>query len=715
MIKKHGILPSLGCTLSLVLVCGFGHVSAAPLWAQDTLQNTQNEESDSETGTIVYGQDFIQQQSGVVNVADLVNRIPGGSDILRGNNGNGNGNSRGFSTGNDRILIDGRRLSGKQNNSRSVLSQMPIEQVERIELIRGASPDIKVSSQDAMINIVLKDDAKGSGTFEVYAREINGENPVGGEISYTSKAGALDYTLNLRHYRFRMKADQVDRFFDASGALTGRQEEDLFYGENGYNAGVNLTYTLKNEDQIHLNGIYQSNDSTNRNPGLLYDPLVTAPTGESLRIGSSDLYRWEIGGDYETQLSENLTFKIIALHSTMRNDFLNSEDELIENNVFTEDFLVDFKSLSTESIVRGSVTWDMNSSHTFEFGTELSLNKRDNSLAFSALENGVLVLQDVAAADVIVKETRDESFINHSWTVNEKITVDSALTFEYSELKQKGSFEQSRTFNYLKPTVDVRYRQTPNDLFQVSVRRNISQLNFGDFASSVTGENDVVGGNDQLAPERSWKFEASYDHSFASGDGNIKPSVFYETFSSKLAQIETSPGVSGVGDAGSAFFYGAKLDTSFKMGFMGLPNVQVSLGYNFQKHELTDPFTGEKAPFNYRSLSHWMTYRIRHEIPAWGMAWELDGYFDGNTEYRDIDEFRTRYLGIGPVANFKIEKQISGNLILTLAARRFVNINMGGFVRHLYAGGRAGGVLTGRHERVKNDKVRYVISLRGTF
>src|SRR5690606_21547313 len=63
---------------------------------------------------------------------------------------------RGFGSSGDQILINGRRIAGKSNEIMSVLGRIQASLVERVELIRGISPDLEVRSEGLIVNVVLK-------------------------------------------------------------------------------------------------------------------------------------------------------------------------------------------------------------------------------------------------------------------------------------------------------------------------------------------------------------------------------------------------------------------------------------------------------------------------------------------------------------------------------------------------------------------------------
>ena len=76
--------------------------------------------------------------------------------------------SRGLGAGGDQVLINGRRIAGKENEGSSQLSRIPAREVDYIEIIRGTSGDLDVRGGTQVINIVLtQDQARTSYVYEV--------------------------------------------------------------------------------------------------------------------------------------------------------------------------------------------------------------------------------------------------------------------------------------------------------------------------------------------------------------------------------------------------------------------------------------------------------------------------------------------------------------------------------------------------------------------
>ena len=684
--------------------------------AQDNAssENQTDVAAPAEDTTVVYDAAFFAQFNNLLSALDMAERVPGGQTIL----GSGGGSQRGFGSNQDNVLINGKRISGKGNDSRSALGRIPANQVLRIEIIRGSSPDVKVSSQSSFINIILNENIKNtsSGTWE--ARLLSTENgrllPTI-SLSYGGKQGNLEYFIEASTGGHVADVIQTEQVLDSALIPTSFQTETTDHTERNREFSGNLTYTLGNGDQIRLNGLYSRYTQDRDWYGDLFTygvggDLIDA--GQSIRYSSSKRPRWEIGGDYGTNISDSISFKILGLYSSGDNTSFQSEDALITGSTPQVDFDVIYNSLSTEAIVRPSINWQMTDNHSIEIGNEVAINKTKTNLDYYELDGGVLVRQDIDNAISTIKETRSESFLNHSWKINNKLNLESSLVYEYSKISQDsvGTLTQ-QSFSFLKPSFDLRYDLTPRDQLQFSVRRSISQLNFNDFASSVSGDDEVVAGNVALKPQKVWTYEASYEHRFLNDMGQVKASITHSEITDNVSRIEVTPGVSGTGNAGHAHRTVYQLQSSIRLDSMGLKGVRLDNTLRYRPSQAIDAFTGNLRPINGFEKFQIET-ELRHDINHLGLTYGIMFRSYGPERFNDIDELRivpTRRFFM----DFYAEKKVFGSMIMGFEVINLSTKNRR--VRELYDGGVAGGILTGREDRVQDWGRRFRLSLKGTF
>ncbi|MDZ7642840.1 MAG: Plug domain-containing protein [Woeseiaceae bacterium] len=105
-----------------------------------------------------------------VTAADLLRWVPGGAELLPSGPGRGGDDKRGFGSGGDQVLINGKRLSGKSNDIGSAMQRIQADAVARIEVIRGTAAGLDVRSEGTLINVVLNPDATGgAGSWQLHS------------------------------------------------------------------------------------------------------------------------------------------------------------------------------------------------------------------------------------------------------------------------------------------------------------------------------------------------------------------------------------------------------------------------------------------------------------------------------------------------------------------------------------------------------------------
>lgn len=671
----------------------------------------------AEASTVIYGRDFIERFSNAVTVVDIIRRIPGGGEFVRRQGGFGNQQAaRGFSSNNDRLLINGKRMSGKSNDSVSALERITVDQVERIEMIRGGSPDIKVSSQQAILNIVLREDvATGSGSWRVDGR-WRGNLGMGGFLSYGDKIGKLDYFLSAQITPEQRNNPRDDTEFDAGGTLLDQTIAVTHRARTDHDLAANLIYNFDSGSQLRLNGTWSERGYAENVPGTLFlpDPGGTLiESGETIRFESQDDTSWEIGSDFEGQLGDSFKLKILGLVSRSDKFKEQSEDDLVESDPPEVDDLTTEDKVAKEMIGRVSLTWRMPKGDSLEFGTELALNRLDQVTVLFERMGGALVEVPLDTADVTVKETRSESFAILSSKLSARTSLESALFAEYSVLRQiTPDGTNSRNFFFLRPSLDFRFNITSADQFQLSARRVIGQLNFSDFVTSVEQDDEkVFEGNADLVQQKIWQFETSFEHRFREDAGFVKIALVYEAFQDRIELIEISPLVSGVGNVGNATKYGVNLKTNIRLTALGLRDAVFEGDFSLSESSVTDPFTGQKRAFN-RQSDRSATVRFRHDVTRLGLSYGGEINWSRPGERNDIDQITDPFNRL--FSSVFLEVQPFKGVVVRVEGQNLSNNNFGR-VRHRFDDGVAGGVLTNTDIRNFFGGRYMEFSIRGTF
>ncbi|MDG1160473.1 MAG: TonB-dependent receptor plug domain-containing protein, partial [Flavobacteriaceae bacterium] len=143
----------------------------------------------SRTITIITAKDI--KNSAATNVADLLQQVTG-VDIRRRGTGGGQSDLyiRGGGFDQTLLLIDGIKMDDAQTGHHTMNAALPIEVIERIEIIKG--PAARIFGQNAFtgaINIVTKKRLKSKASINLEAGsfgQLNGSVTLGKETENTS-------------------------------------------------------------------------------------------------------------------------------------------------------------------------------------------------------------------------------------------------------------------------------------------------------------------------------------------------------------------------------------------------------------------------------------------------------------------------------------------------------------------------------------------------
>lgn len=563
-------------------------------------------------GRVVYAPDFFAQFS-PRTALDMVRRVPGFS-IDSGSD------RRGFSGTAGNVLIDGARPSAKSQDIESILDRIPVSQVERLELIRAASTG-EAAGQSVLVNVVRKAGAgASSGTYEVeLERTTVNRVDARGSASYTGKVAQTEYTLGVSRFAESRPLRGHRWVRDANDSLIGSRVD---FTPRTFRESE-LTGTIKTP---LLGGTLNLNASGGRwnfatvLESLGFDPSETLTESFSLSIDERQRER-EIGGDYERKFGD-WTLKAVGL-DTLR-WYSNDESTLFRDASFNSVGIIAqrTRNRNTETIGRLSAAWQVNPQHRIEFGGETAFNALEAGLDLTA--DGVPIV--LPAANVTVEEDRQEGFVTWNWKPTPKWTFESGVTYETSTIEQSGDTSASRTLSFWKPSVQAS-RQLGRDQVRVKIFRDVSQLNFGDFASSATlADESVAAGNPDLRPQTKWRLEGVLDHRWGQ-NGAVTLTLAHEWVEDASDLIPIFDPMSGnffdaPGNIGEGENNIVQVKSTVPLGAL-LKGAQVEVYVSYFDSEVTDPTTLKLRPVS-SSNDLYTEINFRQDLPAQKLAWGID-------------------------------------------------------------------------------------------
>lgn len=689
----------------------------------------QTPETDS---TATYGADFFEG-SGALTVNDMLDRVPGIEMILQATNVSSvsSDGNRGLGA-TSQILIDGKRMAGKANEARSQLARIPASQVARIEIIRGSSSDLDVQNSNQIVNIVLLEALPTSSlSSEINVTQYSDStlNP-GGSLSLSGERGRLNYLFSGQVASAYEHQESFETSILGDFSPNETIDADRYRDQTNYTFNSTLAYALTPNDRITLNALYGEQDPPVKLLRTYVDqrarPVNTYYERETIPATARN---WEIGGDYEHRYASGSRLKGLFIVNERDNQSTRERYRATSlTDVGVKNLFLDTSSVYQEKIVRGSYTFNMAEGQGVELGVERALTTQDSGLrqgvrtaAPGVAEYGGLTPVVLPNAFGTVEEIRYEPFAVHTWQINPRMTLESTLVAEFSEISQSGDVNNKRDFNFVKPKLDLRYDVSSTLQVRGTLERFVSQLTFADFSRTIDErdiDRDTVAGNPTLEPEESLRAELSLDYRLPSDAGTLNTRLFYYDWDNKIGKIDISPSVKNLqstnGNIGPAVAYGLISNASLRLGFLGLPQALLTAALTMQAAKFEDdpfvPYSHRFPPYDRGSLR--VTYR--HDLPAYNMSYGVT-YNARAYDGRYIYENDSRFTWIVP-ANLSAFMEMVGFAGLTY---RLEGSNLSDFescaLRRRYDGYMRDGIIKEIENNCSTTGPQIAFKVRGTF
>ncbi len=607
---------------------------------------------------------------------DMVRQVPGFS-IDQGED------RRGLGQAGSNVLINGERFSGKSNDVVSELGRIGASNVIRIELIDGATLNLP-GLTGQVVNIVSKVDAL-TGQFRwsprARFRRISPQY-LDGEVSVSGKAGKIAYTLSLSNDSFRNGTQGTERVLDANGLVTDSRYEELTVSGNGPRVAAGIKYTGDSGQLGNLNLVFERPWVKIREDS---DGVVVRDRDY---IETEREYNYEAGGDFLFPLwGGNL--KLIGLrrfeHSPFfTRIFLNFEDGRPRegNSLATE---ID----ETETIARAEYGWKAGKAD-WQLSVEGAINTLDTRAELKVLDTaGSFIPVPLPGSDAVVEEKRAEIGLSYGRPLSSRLTLQTSLGAEYSQIMQSGAGGLTRSF--IRPKGFVSLAWKPTDKLDLSLRlqRDVGQLNFFDFvASADLGAENQNSGNPDLVPQQSWNVDFQATQNLGAL-GSINAKAFVNFVEDIVDQVPIGLTGEAPGNIASATIWGVSLDSTFKMDVIGWTGVRFDIDYTYRKSSLPDPLTGIRRRIS-GDLIHEFSAEFRYDIP--GGNWAVGANY---SDFSQADEVRLSQLAEFPITGgdlgFYVENKDVRGMTVRLGLSNLIGTNEA-FRRTFYVGRRDGPV-----------------------
>ncbi len=627
---------------------------------------------------------------------------------------------RGLGQGGANVLINSRRISSKSTSARDALNRITADKVVRIEILDGASLNIPGLTGQVANVVVRRGGLTGNWAWSPEFQEDRTAKLENARVSVSGEFQDLDYTLALESKQFGDGSAGMETVLAADG-LTAIEVRDEDQDGNGERREVNLA--LKHESLAGSFANLTLSGATFNGGGREVSQRTVDDGTEYLRLFSdnNDNVEGEISADYEFGLGPG-RLKLIGLQRM-------NEREPQSQSIATyfgvqADTGSRFGSVneSGETIARAEYGWIDSGDNDWQISLEGAFNYLDTTSDLSTLSGGSFVDVPLTNATTRIEERRTEAALVHGRRLTENVVFQGSAGVEYSELSQSGAVGQVRDFVRPKGFASVSWQPTENWDFALRLERQVGQLDFGDFASSVNLNNEAGQqqvGNPEIVPEQSWDVDLEANGGLGAY-GAVRISLYARDISDVndnilfARVIEDDGSISideGPGNLDSAEVYGMDLSGTLELEPLGFAGAKVDWNAGLREASIVDQVTGEERSLNNQTTRYY-SFRFRQDVPNTDWAWGFGYRDDRRSPFYRITQLNQRSDSTGNLSVFVQQKDLAG-LNARISVDNLLDAD-DNFQRIAYAGTRLDPIdFIERRSRNRGMEVR--LSISGNF
>lgn len=561
------------------------------------------------------------------SVGELLRKLPGTgmfADIDSGPKGRGRGPDRNM----PQILVDGQPLPGGDRNPMAAL-RLPIDMIERVEVIRNSTAEFPVLNPAGVINLILRDvPPKVTRGLKLGAGAMGSDPQFRFEGQYGEPDQDFGYLIaGGMNQRPTSGTRQLQGQSYTAGVPSGQTSEDARTQGTDTMAMLTprFTWSLPGRQKLSLTPFLGYNEADRETTLARQQSGVSSSDRErdqmrrsTVRLGGE----WRASGDQGAETSLRLMLQ-------NENERADKQTDRYDATGTRLSFLTDH----TERTEQGGMMEArgkrlLGENHLLTVASETWVKRSEDRQQRSGSQS--------SNALATLDELRQVFWGQDEWQINDQhlLTPGLRLTRQSLTLDDRASGRISRDFQFLDPSLHYLWQLSSAWNLRASLAFNsrtphtrdllpATRLSSGTHSSS----NPDRAGNAQLEPERMRSLEVGFEHFLADRAGTIGLSTFHrhvDNYMQRLTQLESGRWVERPYNVGEAQLTGAVFDFKSRMTALGLPGLTLRGNAAYTHVRMLSQVAGLGAGEGPRKSAN---LGIDHEIPSWRLT------LGGNVNY----------------------------------------------------------------------------------
>ncbi|MBI4350026.1 MAG: TonB-dependent receptor [Elusimicrobia bacterium] len=502
------------------------------------------------------------------------------------------------------VLINGNRPPGGGEKREFALDRIPVESIERIEILKNPTAEYDSDSIAGLVNVILRQPpskARLSVSAGGSRNDLADKNGGKAALSYGNTAGALGFSAGASRsddYRGKDKSvrDSVknEREAELETVRTLTSSLDLgFSWDPGRGTKLTLTPQLLGQREEKV----KSRD--------VYNLLTGARKSRVLEDETKDMLFQSYGLGAERKFKGGSVLKAALLYSRNDEDKDKRSDNYNAALAFTKTAFETESKLDLETVASADYSLPLSGPAGGNHLLSGGFKRRDKDRVVSKY------LYEVNAAGVkSVKSTPNDSYVvdeeitafylMDQAELGDSLTLTPGLRVELTDGAYRTAAGTSAAGNFTdwNPSLHARLRLGRGWQARGSFARTIGRPAFKDKVPTRSEKPDKIEeGNPELKAAASLNYEAGLEK-FLGKSGVLAAGVFYKDVRDivEKQQVGTESGKPVVKpvNVSEAAVRGLELELKTGLGFIGLERFSLSSGYSLLDSAVKDPVTGQE-------------------------------------------------------------------------------------------------------------------------
>lgn len=531
---------------------------------------------------------------GAITVGEVLGKLPG----IELTGGDGTQRARGMSRDSVQILLDGERSAGGSHVIAGTVSRLPVEELERVEILRGASAEFG-GAASVTVNLIMKKPKSKRSTAIKAGIGARGSEPMA-KFNWTENGGngarnwTFPITLNLSRTPTQLDTDHQE-FVAGTRTLWNTETEHAPYTFREFVMSPRISWK-KGGDSVSVSPTF-FDGSGKRNSDMTQYSYADPAQGSGLAFSGDR-------NSHEDNHRRMLRLRVEGEKHAGDNKFtgraaINDGVRTVDVTRISRDELLNVLPLSTEHTtsreheINAALRLDrpLYENHLLAAGTEL-INFR--STVEQAYAGGY-----GTTADYNARERQGIAWVQDDWAMGSKLTFTYGLRGELAVLESEAV---SQRHGLLMPSLAVRWEPAEKWLVRSSLGTGMKMPKLAEISNAGTPSVAVntpveadARGNPALLPERSLNLEAVLERYLDDDAGLLGANLYLrraQNFTERRVQLEGARWVDRPQNEGDALMWGLELDGKLKTDSLGWEGATLKAHLTLPHAEVNDARMG---------------------------------------------------------------------------------------------------------------------------